>query len=287
MIRFILLLFGAFYTAVSLYAAESWASKGPAAFRDHGIELLNNALPGYRFTKVDELSVRGEDPKGRSIGDISFDRIYHFCLLNEAAEDRAISDFTSRMIDVIRDRDKPIEKSMIRVVVRPIHYIKDALARMGPGKKPLLYRMISEHLAEVPVVDRPTSWKMVSEEDCETLKLSETEVFTVGEQNLRQAIGPIAALKIPKDGQIGTAMDEYASSRILLHDDWKTVADRFHANLVVMAPASDVLLFMDGTSRQARDAMHAIGMRAARQSQKPISPLLLKWTTGGWQEVDI
>lgn len=250
-------------------------------------DALGKALPGYRLELGDPLTIKVYQADGKSLGDVALDRVYHYALLNPEHEADVVENFAHRMAQTLKEENAPPEVSSIRVVVRPLEYMQDAVAKMSPGPKAAFWIPLTKHLVEVPVLDLPTSWKFVSDLDCEALHLSEQQVIAIGEKNLRDVLKPFPDYKIPKKGQIGSAEEEYASSRVLLHDQWKSVVDKIHGELVVMVPSSNLVLFVEGSTRTARDALNAIGSKMAESSEKPLSPLLLEWTKDGWVEVDI
>ena len=52
-----------------------------------------------------------------------------------------------------------------------------------------------------------------------------------------------------------------------------------------MLPAPNVLLYSGETSAGALDALRNYGLEVARKSPRPLSPLLIRWTPGGWEEI--
>ena len=79
--------------------------------------------------------------------------------------------------------------------------------------------------------------------------------------------------------------EDYASSRIVFHADWKDLSGKLNQQLVVMIPAPDILLYGDGSTPMGLEVLKTLGLNMARQSQRPLSPLLLRWTEAGWEPV--
>jgi len=274
------------FVAVALQVA-SLRADDTQKFTTEVREALQKALPGYRLELGDPLTIKAYQVDGKFLGDVALDRVYHYVLLNPEHEADAVDDFARRMAQTLQDENAPPKASAIRVVVRPLEYMQGAVAKMGSGPKAAFWVPLTKHLVEVPVLDLPTSWKFVSDLDCEALHLSEKQVIAMGEKNLGDVLKPLPDYKIPKKGQIGSAEEEYASSRVLLHDQWKPIVDKLHGELVVMVPSSNLLLFVEGSTRTARDALSAVGSKMAESSEKPLSPILLRWTKNGWVEVNI
>jgi hypothetical protein len=60
------------------------------------------------------------------------------------------------------------------------------------------------------------------------------------------------------------------------------VAERFGGELVVAAPARDLVLYVDGRPPGAREALAAIVADAHAKAARPLSTAILRWTAAGW-----
>ena len=89
----------------------------------------------------------------------------------------------------------------------------------------------------------------------------------------------------PKRG-LGYIQEEYAPSRLAFHDEWASLAKKLKGKLVVMVPAPDLLMFVQGVDRISLDALHTIGLETGRKADRPLSDTLLKWTDAGWEEIE-
>ena len=88
----------------------------------------------------------------------------------------------------------------------------------------------------------------------------------------------------PKRG-LGYIQEEYAPSRLAFHDEWASLAKKLKGKLVVMVPAPDLLMFVQGVDRISLDALRTIGLETGQKADRPLSDVLLRWTQGGWEEV--
>lgn len=60
------------------------------------------------------------------------------------------------------------------------------------------------------------------------------------------------------------------------------MAERFGGELLVAAPARDLVLYVDGRPPGAREALAAIVADAHAKAARPLSTAILRWTATGW-----
>ena len=63
------------------------------------------------------------------------------------------------------------------------------------------------------------------------------------------------------------------------------MAEELNGQLVVMVPTPDLLLYGDGSTPMAVDVLRKYGLEMARKSTRPLSPVVLRWTPTGWEEL--
>lgn len=242
-------------------------------------------LADFGVQPVGRLTLEGKRADGESTGQLSLDRLYAFCQREAARCTEATEQYAKGVTEVVRERSRPIERAMVRLVVRPRPYVDQILLKMGEGA--IVSRPLTPELAIVPVLDFTRSVRFVSAKDLVTLGLAQDEVFKLGEGNLRAGQKPLAEVaQVPVGQALGSITGEdYASSRILFHADWKDLSGKLNQQLVVMIPAPDVLLYGDGSTPRGLEVLKTLGLNMARQSQRPLSPLLLRWTEVGWEPV--
>jgi uncharacterized protein YtpQ (UPF0354 family) len=248
-------------------------------------ERVGRDLADFGVQPVGRLTLEGKRADGESTGSLSLDRLHAFCQREAGRCAEATEHFAKGVTEQVRERSRPIERAMVRLVVRPQSYVDQILQKMGEGA--ILSRPLTPELAIVPVLDFTRSVRFVSAKNLATLGLTQDQVFMLGEGNLRAGQKPLAEVaKVPADQALGSITGEdYASSRILFHADWKDLSGKLNQQLVVMIPAPDILLYGDGSTPMSLEALKTLGLNMARQSQRPLSPLLLRWTEGGWESV--
>lgn len=248
-------------------------------------ERVGRDLADFGVRPVGRLTLEGKRADGESTGQLNLDRLYAFCQREAARCAEATEHFAKGVTEVVRERSRPIERAMVRLVVRPRPYVDQILQKMGEGA--LLARPLTPDLAIVPVLDFTRSVRFVGAKDLATLGVTQDELFTLGEGNLRAGQRPLAEVaKVPVGQALGSITGEdYASSRILFHADWKDLSGKLNQQLVAMIPAPDIVLYGDGSTPRGLEALKTLGRDMARQSQRPLSPMLWRWTEAGWEPV--
>ena len=84
---------------------------------------------------------------------------------------------------------------------------------------------------------------------------------------------------------LGVIKEEYAASRLIFVSDWAVIQKKIGGNLIIMAPAFDTVLYGDGSSATAVDALRTLGLRIAKGSQVPLSPSVFRLQGDRWELV--
>ncbi|HSW06486.1 hypothetical protein [Aquabacterium sp.] len=281
-----------YITAIALCVPPTWSLAQEIPLDEEGFAKLaaqrvQRELPSYDIKPTTRLTLEGKRTDGESTGQLSLDRIYAFCSRNAPNCGTALDQYAKGIGEVIKERDRPIEKSMVRVAVRPAEYVDRIKKQMGSGAAPIYGRPIGAGLSLVPVLDYTRSVRFVGEKDLPKLQVTEDEVFKLGEQNLRASVKPLSEVTpVPGPNAFGSITGEdYASSRIAFHGDWKVLADKLNGHLIVMLPAPDILLYGDGSTPVGVEALRTFGREMAKKSSRPLSAAILRWTRSGWEEL--
>jgi uncharacterized protein YtpQ (UPF0354 family) len=279
-----------FFGMVAAFSANSAATSMPeddASFTKIVGERVAREIPEFNIQPAGKLTLEGKRADGESTGQISLDRIFAFCNKNSDSCDSAIEQYAKGISEAVRERTRPIEKGMIRLAIRSSRYVNQVKAQAGAGTAVIFARPLTEDLEMVPVLDFKRTIRFVNEKDLGKLGATEEEIFKLGEQNLRASLRPLADVAtVPGAKSFGRiAGEDYASSRVILHADWSDLAAKLNNHLVVMIPAPDVLLYGDGSSGEGVDAIRELGLEIAKKSSRPLSPLILRWTDAGWEEI--
>ena len=273
--------------AAQLAAAQEAPPGDENGFTAFVAERLRRAMPDLGFRQAGPLGVDATGPEGRLAGRLGMERLWQFCTRNGERCAQTIDEYVSGITEILREQTSPIAPAKIRLVVRAEDYVAQARRQMAEGKAELLARPLAPGLWAIPVVDSPRSMRVVVKQDLRALKLDEEALFELGRRNLREQLKPLKDVaRVPRPGDVGRlGEDDYESSRLLLHAEWAELAERMKHQLVVMVPASNLLIYGEASNVQALEGLRALGREAARGSERPLSLTVLKWTVAGWEVV--
>jgi uncharacterized protein YtpQ (UPF0354 family) len=245
-------------------------------------------LPDYVMSPAGKLTLEGKRSDGESSGMLSLDRIYAYCLRNAQRCDDAIGQYGKQISGMLKERNRPIEQGMIRLAVRTAAYVDQVNKQLAAGGSTIYSHPVAPGLVSIAVLDFSQSMRYVTNKDLTKLGLNEQELFQVGDANLRAGSKPLAEVtSTPGPSSFGSISGEdYASSRILDHDDWKAMSSKLHDFLIVMMPTPNLLLYGDGSTDDGKQALRTYATQVARKSDHPLSLVMLKWTDGGWDVVN-
>ena len=258
-----------------------------AGFMQYVGAAFAKELPDLKFESAGPLTLIGRRADGVTTGTLSLATAYDYCLRVPNNCERAVGRYVGGMVQVAREAMKPAEKSAVRLVIRRRAFIDQVRVEQGSDPVPVYTRPLTPNLVIVPVIDLPLIQRYVNARDLPALGVDETGLFRLGEENLRTTQKPfVEILKQPPINSIGVLTDDdFASSRIIFHDDWNDLAARLNGTLVVMLPTQGLLLYAGADNDTALGAMYTVGTDAARKTARGLSNLILRWTPKGWEEV--
>lgn len=243
---------------------------------------LEVVLPNHKLVYAGPLEIRDATTEGN----IYLDRIYGFAMANPKEADAAIRSYVNRVAQVATEASKPISASALRLAVRNSVSLKRAMESLGAGPVAAYPREFVGDLVVVPVIDASSSVKYVGERDLGSLRRSLVEVNKLAEENLRKNQRPIEEVaKLSAQSGIGVISEEYAASRLIFISDWTQLEKNVGGNLVVMAPAFDTVIYGDGSSVIAVDALRTLGLRIGQTSQVPLSSNVFRLVKDHWELV--
>jgi uncharacterized protein YtpQ (UPF0354 family) len=256
------------------------------AFTSVAAERVNKELPDYNVKPAGKLTLEGKRADGESTGQLSLDRVYAFCARNSQSCSAALDQYAKGMGEAVKDRNRPIERSMVRLAIRPVAYVEQIRKQIGANGGAVYTKPVAPGLLAIAVLDFARSVRFVNDKDLSKLSLTEEDLLKLGEQNLRSSAMPLADVApTPTANSFGRiAGEDYATSRILFHGDWREMNAKLNNKLVISLPTPDVLLYGDGSTVVGLEALRTFAADVARKSSRPLSQVLLQWTETGWQE---
>ena len=232
------------------------------------------------------LSVRGQN--GEISDSLHLNRIWDYCTQNPSTCDQAVSEYVTGTLEGIKTRSGPIDRVAVRVVVRTTAYLAAARTDGGQGDRDPAAAPLAGDLWIICVADSPHSTRILTNADLRLLKLSINDAIELGKRNVSAALPPLSSTQTKfGDGTFETVIGDpyYESSRIILHDEWLSIAMKMRGQLVVAVPGSGIVIYGNGASKRTVEAMRKFAHYAAGRSDRPISGTLLRWTEEGWEPV--
>lgn len=248
-------------------------------------ERLNKELPGYNIQPTSKLTLEGKRTDGELTGQINLDRVYAFCARNAQNCSAALDQYAKGIGESVKERDRPLERGMVRLAIRPAIYAEQIRAQTGTAPGRIYARPVAPGLVAMPVLDFTRTVRFITDKDAAKLALTEDELFKLGEKNLLSSTRPFSeVLKVPGANSFGhISGEDYASSRILFHEDWRSLNTKLNNKLVVVLPAPDILLYGDGSTPAGVDALRTLAADVAKKSSRSLSLQALQWTESGWE----
>jgi uncharacterized protein YtpQ (UPF0354 family) len=238
------------------------------------------------------LKLEGRRDNGDTTGQISLERMFAVCAKAPDKCDAAMEDFSKQIASAVKERNRPIDAGMIRLVVRPVPYVERMRVQMGASPVPVYARPLVAGAALVPTADLTQSMRFIGERDLSRLGLTEEQLFALGASNVRALQRPLAEVVVVppakasgKDAVKQIAGDEFAATRLASLEDWRTLDGKLHHHLLVMIPSPDIVLYVDGSKAANVEALRREGLDQVRKSSRPLSSAVLRWTAAGWEEV--
>jgi uncharacterized protein YtpQ (UPF0354 family) len=256
------------------------------AFTKLAAERVSRELPEYNVKPAGKLTLEGKRADGESTGQLSLDRVHAFCARNAQNCNAALDQYARGMGEAVKERNRPIEQSMVRLAIRPAAYVEQIRKQIGADGGAVYFKPVAPGLMAIAVIDFTRAVRFVNDKDLAKLALTEEDLLRLGEKNLRSNAKPLSEVApIPTANSFGRITGEdYAASRIIFHDDWREMNAKLNNKLVVSLPAPNVLLYGDGSTAVGVEALRAFAADVARKSSRPLSPILLQWAETGWQE---
>jgi hypothetical protein len=271
--------------SAGLRAAE--VPQDESGFTAYVAQAIAHALPEAKVAVEGPLMLTVSLPPNRGAFSVGLANVRSYCTQNAPGCAAAVATFAANSATTLRDAVAPIDKATIRAVIRTKAYLDDLRRRPELSGSAPVARPLAGDLWVLGVVDRKAGVKILTTDDLAPLGLSEPDAITLATRNVAAALPPMTAAihDLPPSGVGYIAGNFYASSRMLLHDDWKELSRKLNGKLVVAVPAPEVLVYGEAKDRATLDAIGAMARDTASKAPRPISPSLFKWVAGGWEPI--
>lgn len=206
-------------------------------------------------------------------------------LSNLSAECERSEDVCDTAIDRwIRARSAAPEPS--RELVRAVLLHDEQLVEVPRS----LRRPFVGMLWEIFVLDTPDAIVFMTEADLGALgSPTLDELHALAIENMREAFGatlPHETMDERSHIQIVSTSDSYEAARVLLTEPWAAVAAEVEGDLLVTAPARDIVLFCGTGSDTDVRLLRYLAQAMTANEHHPIGPTILRWTGEGFELFD-
>lgn len=248
-------------------------------------------VAGQIRTQISDAPVTVQGPLTIKVGGLqaNLDRIFAFCRQNTSGCPNEVAMYVKGVAETYRSQAAPISADAIRVVVRTSQYVQQIQNSLGPDAPSLLPTPFVDGLVLLPVVDTPTTFKLLSSRDLKTLGLSEADAQQLALKNLRTVLAPrplMEVAKVARSGQIGSIVgDSLNPSRLALFDTWAPLAQAQGGKMIVVAPATDAVFYVGEDAPIAVDSLRTLARNVMARAPHALSDILLRWTPTGWEIV--
>jgi uncharacterized protein YtpQ (UPF0354 family) len=278
----------------ALLTASGFAGDAPISadlgdvgfFTAHAAELFAKAIPKAKVEIKAPLALSIDVP-GRGLNSARLDNVYSFCLRNPEACEKG---HVTHVANMAASFEAPggIERSQLRAIVRSTAMVEatdKAYARRGGT-------MVSEKLmGDLWVMcaqDLPGAIGILNANNLAALNLSREAALAACKQNVATSLRPISPYRrdYPWPGVNLIAGDPYAASWLIFPERWTAIAESVDGDLLVAAPANDVLIYGSGRANDSAAALAKAAAYVAERAQKPLSNAVFRWTPTGWEVVE-
>jgi len=213
------------------------------------------------------------------------DRAFDYCQSRPGEGAEWLESYVEKMRAYVESMNAPIDRAMLRVVVRPKDYIDRAQQGAAEKGSEMAIEPLAEDLSAACYIDLPTALRSALTPDFETLGLSPAEALAQAKANQAADLEDFeASLEDLGDDVAILRGDVYHSSWFALHEAWAGLAERYEDGLLVAVPAMDTLLY----ARENEDSiisMHEAAEDVADESERPISKSVYRWEPDGWTRI--
>lgn len=267
----------------SASAATHRIPRTTGAFTRFVARQFRAALPSANIKVVHRLALNvAATPSGTHLTDLH--TLYSTCRRNADVCGDEMEAFVTQMTTLYETPNAPLQRSALRIIVRPYAYVEHLRATSTPN--PIAAPLYGNYWM-IAVADHPTAIQMLDARDLAPLKLSAGEALAIGKKNMTGAVRAFLEQGLEGRSNIGGLLsgDSYESSAFAFPELWAPLAHAFGDNLLVSVPSSDVVLFSEGGQPHAETSMIESAKYIMARAERPFSPALFRWSRTGWQAV--
>ena len=213
--------------------------------------------------------------------DLHLDTIYLACSRNAAICAKTMESFVEQVSASYQTPEPPLTRKSLRLAVRMTDHI-EGLRQAMAGKGGPAVEALPGGFWLMVVADRPTMMQMLNSQDLSSLGLTAEQALAVARKNMRAQMGREIKKAITDDNHnaVLLAGDAYEAALLAFTDLWAPVAQAHGGELLVSAPAPDVVLC---GGKDAGPELIKMAKTVMNNDERPLSPALFRWTPTGWE----
>jgi hypothetical protein len=214
------------------------------------------------------------------------DRAHDYCQRQPGDITEWLDAYVEKMRAYIAGRNAPIDRTMLRVVVRDKDYIERSQKSLAEKGQEMAVEPLTHDLVVVCYVDLPTAVRSATTRDFDVLGLTPAEALAQAKENRMAEIADFEESLEDLEEDVGIIEgDIYLSSWFALPEAWSEIANRYEEDLLVAVPAFDTILTALDTGDEAIISLHQAAIDVAGDSEQPLSRDIYRWTEDGWDLV--
>ncbi len=270
----------------ALGASAAQVPLEPSAFASFVVRALTEKGDGsVRVSLAEPLVIRFES-SGRVIN-ARLDALHKQCVIQSGLCRDAIKRYVDSCLELVAGAPVKPQAAHLRVLVRDTTYVNQLIdsQRQG-GSPPLVMRQYLPDLWMVLAVAGQTVNWIASTDLIQNLGLSEAAAFDVALKNTREATRRLLHVARPLgQSEFSFATGENDSSRLLMHGEWRALAQARSGELLVAVPDTDIIIFGTVDSPDDMGRFKEAAARITSSAANPLSPSIYRWRTDGWEPV--
>jgi len=224
-----------------------------------------------------DISVVGVDLVRVDEREFAMDALRVICERDPDSCDQRMDAWIAALAEAREAENTPATPEQLRPVLKHVDFV--AIVRRDAPELADLSRRLVGDVHVLLVVDFPRLTRALEPEDLEALGMTIEEAHERAIANLREHHGDLPVEPMPNGLKAMGPTDGYAAARLLLHEQWASIAEANGGDLIV-APCNRDLVIL-GSSEQVEPLLEA-SIRAYRYVDHPITKALWRWTPEGW-----
>jgi uncharacterized protein YtpQ (UPF0354 family) len=218
---------------------------------------------------------------------VNLERIWLQCRTAASTCEDDAAHFADEVVKIAtRPAEPPATSRQLMAIVRPVSYLQQI---PNDVRRDILSEPLTASLLVVYVVDQGGDVRSVKAADLSGTGVSQDALPATARLNVAAALSvpPVQLACETNSVTVLASGNYYESSRLLVDQFWRDLADRTRASVVVAVPAADALVVACNPDHTQLLKLSQFIDAVSAKGQPPLSRALLKWTPGGWQEVHL